>query len=141
MADLTYTGNNSKRIAPVAGVRGGGYFDGDRVGATGGARVRFNAHLATTASVSKDWIDAGGTSFDTTLASLRVDGAFSTRMFLSAFVQYNSTTKQVSSNIRYDFIHHPLSDLYVVYNDTRGTSGLLPPTRSLTVKVTHLLSF
>jgi Domain of unknown function (DUF5916)/Carbohydrate family 9 binding domain-like len=141
LADLTYTGNNSKRIAPVAGVRGGGYFDGDRVGATGGARVRFNAHLATTASVSRDWIDAGGTSFGTTLASLRVDGAFSTRMFLSAFVQYNSTTKQVSSNIRYDFIHHPLSDLYVVYNDTRGTSGLLPPTRSLTVKVTHLLSF
>jgi hypothetical protein len=62
-------------------------------------------------------------------------------MFLSAFVQYNSTTKQISSNIRYDFIHHPLSNLYVVYNDTRGTSGLLPPTRSLTVKVTHLLSF
>jgi hypothetical protein len=140
--DLTYTGNNSKRIAPVVGARGGGYYDGERAGATAGARVRFNAHLATTASVIRDWIDAGGTSFDTTLASLRVDGAFSTRMFLSAFVQYNSTTKQVSSNIRFDFIHHPLSDLYIVYNDTRGVSGLaLPPTRSLTVKMTQLFSF
>jgi len=141
-ADLTYTGNNSKRIAPVLGVRGGGYYDGERTGATGGARVRFNAYLATTASVSRDWVDAGGTAFSTTLASLRIDGSFSTRMFLSAFVQYNSVTKQVSSNIRYDFIHHPLSDLYIVYNDTRGTSGLgLPPTRSLTVKVTQLFSF
>jgi hypothetical protein len=141
-AELTYTGHNSKRIAPVGGVRGGGYFDGDRVGATAGGRVRFSEHLATTASVGHDWIDAGGTSFEATLASLRVDGAFSTRMFLSAFVQYNSTTKQVSSNVRYDFIHHPLSNLYVVYNDTRGTGGLgLPPARSLTVKVTQLFSF
>ena len=92
--------------------------------------------------MSRDEIDAGGTSFDTTLASLRVDGAFSTRMFLSAFVQYNSTTKQVSSNVRYDFIHHPLSNLYVVYNDTRGVDGLsAPPARSLTVKMTQLFSF
>ena len=112
------------------------------MGATGGVRVRYNAHLATTVSVSRDSIDAGGTSFDTTLVSLRIDGSFSTRMFLNAFVQYNSVTKQVSTNIRYDFIHHPLSNLFVVYNDTRGTSGSTqPPTRALIVKFTQLFSF
>lgn len=141
-ADLTYTGNNSKRIAPVAGVRGGGYFDGDRAGATGGVRVRYNAHLATTVSVSRDQIEAGGTSFGTTLVSLRIDGSFSTRMFLNAFVQYNSVTRQVSTNVRYDFIHHPLSNLFVVYNDTRSTAGgAQAPTRALIVKFTQLFSF
>jgi hypothetical protein len=30
-------------------------------------------------------------------------------------------TRQVSTNVRYDFIHHPLSNLFVVYNDTRST--------------------
>ena len=81
-------------------------------------------------------------TFDTTLVSLRVDGSFSTRMFLNAFVQYNSVTKQVLTNVRYDFIHHPLSDLYVVFNETRSTGGgSLPPSRSLVVKLTHLFSF
>jgi len=141
-ADLTYTGNNSRRLAPIVGLRGGGYFDGDRVGATGGARFRYSAKLATTVSVSRDWIDAGGASFDTTLVSLRIDGSFSTRMFLNAFIQYNSVTRQVSSNVRYDFIHHPLSNLFIVYNDTRATSGnTQPPSRALIVKFTRLFSF
>jgi hypothetical protein len=141
-ADLTYTGHNSKRVAPVVGVRTGGYFDGDRTGVTGGVRARFSPRLAATVSVIRDSVTAGGASFGTTLASVRIDGSFSTRMFLNAFVQYNSVTRQVSSNIRYDFIHHPLSNLYVVYNDTRGAiGGLHPAYRSLTVKLTHLVSF
>jgi hypothetical protein len=122
-ADLTYTGHNSKRVAPVAGVRTGGYFDGERSGVTGGVRARFSPKLAATLSVSRDQVRAGGASFGTTLASVRIDGSFSTRMFLNAFFQYNSVTRQLSSNVRYDFIHHPLSDLYIVYNDTRGASG------------------
>ena len=61
-------------------------------------------------------------------------------MFLNAFIQYNSVTHQVLSNIRYDFIHHPLSDIFITYNDTHFTNGLAP-SRQLSVKVTHLLSF
>ncbi len=63
-------------------------------------------------------------------------------MFLNAFVQYNSVTRQVISNVRYDFIHHPLSNLVLVYNETRSTGdNLLPPSRALIVKLTQLFSF
>ena len=67
-------------------------------------------------------------------------------MFLNAFIQYNSVTRQLASNIRYQFIHHPLSDLFLVYNDTRfrdsGPAGLAqPPSRAVILKLTHLLSF
>jgi hypothetical protein len=141
-ASLAYVGSNSRRFAPTGELHAGGFYDGDRVGAGGGLRVRFSRKLATTASVSRDHLDAAGVTFDTTLVSLRIDGSFSTRMFLNAFVQYNSVTKQVLTNVRYDFIHHPLSDLFVVLTDTRATSGgTTPPTRSLAVKYTHLFSF
>ena len=40
-------------------------------------------------------------------------------MFLSSFIQYNNESDQVASNIRFRFIHRPLSDIYVVYNDVR----------------------
>ena len=62
-------------------------------------------------------------------------------MFLNAFVQYNSQSREVVSNVRFDFIHHPLSDLFVVYNETRPTGGGGPVRRAVIVKVTQLLSF
>jgi hypothetical protein len=74
--------------------------------------------------------------------SLRVDGSFSTRMFVNAYIQYNSLTRQVFTNLRYDFIHHPLSDIFIVFNETRSTGGnRTPASRALVLKVTHLLSF
>jgi hypothetical protein len=36
-------------------------------------------------------------------------------------------------------VHRPLSDIFVVVNETRPATG--SPTRSLAVKYTHLLSF
>ena len=144
---LSYAGSNSRRLALNGAYRTGGYYNGDRVGFTLGGRFRFNERLATALSVSRDSIDLpDGASFTTDLMSLRFDTSFSTRMFLNAFVQYNSVTKQLSSNIRYDFIHHPLSDLYVVYNDAHFVDVARPtpaqqPSRALVVKLTHLLSF
>jgi hypothetical protein len=144
---LAYSPTNSRRIAPTAEYRVGEYYNGTRTGFTAGVRVRANANFASTFSFSRDTIDLpNGVSFHTDLASLRLDTSFSTRMFLNAFIQYNSVTHQLLSNIRYDFIHHPLSDIFIVYNDTRFQNVLQPtatqiPSRALILKVTHLLSF
>jgi hypothetical protein len=147
-SELAYDPTNARRVAPTGSVRFGEFYNGDRVGYTAGVRVRASEKLATTFSFSRDTIDLPeGVSFHTDLASLRVDASFSTRMFLNAYIQYNSVTRQWLSNIRFDFIHHPLSDIFIVYNDTRYGDGLSParttqlPTRALILKVTHLLSF
>jgi hypothetical protein len=42
--------------------------------------------------------------------------------------------------VRFDFIHHPLSDLFVVYNETRP-AGSATAVSVRVVKLTHLLSF
>ena len=147
-ATLSYSGSNSRRISLNAAWRTGGFYSGNRDGVTAGIRVRVSEKLATTLSASRDVIElANGVSFSTALASVRVDASFSTRMFVNAFVQYNSVTKQVSSNIRYNFIHHPLSDLYLVINDTRDSGSLMPgatrqpESRAVILKFTHLFSF
>jgi len=144
---VSYVGSNARRLAFNGEYRFGQYYNGTRAGVTAGGRMRVSARLATTLSVSRDVIDLpAGVTFSTTLASLRVDASFSTRMFLNAFIQYNSVTRQLASNIRYQFIHHPLSDLFLVYNDTRfsdsGPLGMAqPPSRAVVLKLTHLLSF
>jgi hypothetical protein len=104
-------------------------------------RVRVNEKVAASATMSRDVLKLAGQSFTSDLLQLRLDASFSTRMFLNAFVQYNGVTRDVSSNVRFDFIHHPLSDLFIVYNETRPAGTRLLPSRSLTVKLTHLLSF
>ncbi len=62
-------------------------------------------------------------------------------MFLSAFLQYNASSDETVTNIRLNFIHSPLSDLFLVYSERRGgeTDGLLE--RRLALKATKLFSF
>ena len=80
-------------------------------------------------------------SFTTNLVGTRFTYAFTPRSFLNAFIQYNADTHQVSSNIRFDLTHHPLSDLYLVYNDRRDTTSGLLLERAFIIKLTNLFNF
>ena len=73
--------------------------------------------------------------------SVRADAAFSPKMFLQGLVQYNTTRETISTNVRYRFIHHPLSDLFLVYNEIRPTEGDDETIRLLSLKLTHLIDF
>ena len=59
--------------------------------------------------------------FKTNLISARANYSFTTTMFLNALVQYNSDARQWSSNVRFNIIHHSLSDFYIVYNERRNS--------------------
>ena len=130
----------SHRLAFNGELRTGEFWNGHRSGFTVGGRFRANVRLATTVNYTRDMVNLPGGSFATNLFSLRVDGSFTTRMFLNAFMQYNSTTREVLSNIRFNVVHHPLSDLYVVYNEGHPTTGA-PVSRSVAVKLTQMFAF
>jgi hypothetical protein len=61
-------------------------------------------------------------------------------MFLSALIQYSSRDGFVASNIRFRWIHSPLSDFYIVYNESRAPRGDVID-RALIAKLTYLFSF
>ena len=61
-----------------------------------------------------------------------------------AFVQYNQATDELITNARFNFIHAPLSDLFLVYAERRTFAGDAVQTlldRGLTLKVTKLVAF
>ena len=58
-------------------------------------------------------VDLPSGDFTTDLVTTRLNYSFSPRMFLNARIQYNSTVKEISSNIRFNFIHKPLSDFFL----------------------------
>jgi hypothetical protein len=59
-------------------------------------------------------------------------------MFLNAFIQYNGETEAWLSNVRFNLIHRPLSDIYIVWNETRHP---VQDQRALLLKYTQLIPF
>jgi hypothetical protein len=80
-------------------------------------------------------------AFTTTLVNLRSGYAFNTNMFLDALVQYRTDVKQFSANIRFNLIHRPLSDLFVVYNGQQYPDRDVTAGRAVIVKYTHMFAF
>jgi len=77
----------------------------------------------------------------TKLETSRVRYAISTRMFIDTLLQYNTDLRQFSANVRFELIHRPLSDLFVVYNEQQLTNQPVPSGRGLIVKYTHMVAF
>ena len=137
----SFSTNQSRKLSGSGNVSWGEFWDGNRQSFGGGLGVTPNYHLAIDLSYSRNDVTLPTGAFTTDLVGMRLVYAFTGRASLNAFVQYNADTHQVSSNIRFNFIHHPLSDLYVVYNDRRDTSLGELVERSLIVKLTNLFDF
>jgi hypothetical protein len=119
----------------------GDFYNGDRKGMTGGLTLKPNYHLAVELNYERNDVRLPNGAFTTDLLRSRVTYAFSPRTVFRSFIQYNADTHQVSSNIRFNWIYRPLSDLFIVYNDTQDTLTGLTRERTFTVKLTKLFSF
>jgi hypothetical protein len=120
---------------------GGGYFQGERRSLGGTVVWRPTAHVALDLGVDHNVIDLTGESFTVDVLSSRIDYAYSTRLLLGAWLQYNDATAEVVSNVRLNFIHSPLSDLFLVYSERRDTDGGTVLDRRFTAKLTKLFAF
>ncbi len=116
----------------------GEFWTGHQRQAGGGLRWRLNAHLAVSTTLSRSVISLPEGGFTGELVGLRADWSLTPRMFLNAFVQYNGETGTWLSNVRFNLIHRPLSDIYVVWNETRAPGAAQ---RALLLKYTHMLTF
>jgi hypothetical protein len=137
-AGLRLESNQSAALSGGLEIRGGEFWTGRQKTGSANVRYRFSAHVAASASLARSVVDLPDGSFTGDLVGLRLDWSFSPRMFLNAFVQYNGEADAWLSNIRFNLIHRPLSDIYVVWNETRSPGDTR---RALMLKYTHLIAF
>jgi hypothetical protein len=104
-------------------------------------RFRPSSRLNTELTLSYDDVDLANGAFTAVVSRLRVGYALSTRAFADAFVQYNSVDHRIATNVRFNFIHRPLSDIFVVFTEDRPTLSNTDSNRVLSIKYTHLLPF
>ncbi len=104
---------------------------------------RFRATGGVTRT-SADLDQPAGAHFTATLLTMRANYSFTTNMFLDALTQYDPEHHLFNANVRFNLIHHPLSDLFVVFNEQRITVPGEPyaaPGRSAIMKFTQMLGF
>ncbi|UCF35300.1 MAG: carbohydrate binding family 9 domain-containing protein [Acidobacteriota bacterium] len=137
---VSYSTDSSRMFSAFAEYRDGDFYDGQR--SSRGFGVDFSPSAKFLAGISWDHgdLEFPNEAYSTELVSSRIDYNFNTRMFVSSLIQYSSRDGFVASNIRFRWIHRPLSDFYLVYNERRTTQGEVLD-RALIAKLTYLFSF
>jgi hypothetical protein len=141
---LLMTSNSSRVISGTATINFGGLWNGTQKTISASVTAQPNEHWRMTVGLqrSSGTLKLPGQSFVSSIATVRTSYSFTTNMFLDALVQYNRDTHQLNSNIRFNFMHHPLSDLYIVLNEQRFTTdGSATPGRGVILKFSQMLPF
>ncbi len=141
--------NDSRMLSGRVSVSGGEFWGGERTGIATGFTLITGPHLTLGAHVDRSNISLPATDgdFTATLLGLNVDGAISRKLFASALVQWDDSSKELQANIRVDWIHTPGSDLFIVLDTGYLTDGDLDPRlerwtrRTGVVKLTWLRTF
>ncbi|MCK4879804.1 MAG: carbohydrate binding family 9 domain-containing protein [Bacteroidales bacterium] len=125
---------------------GGGYFDGYKLSPSIQPKWNIGASVELGGIYRLDLIrfPDRNQALNNHIAGLRALYMFSTKVSLSAFVQYNSAINKVVSNIRFRYNPKEGTDLYLVFNEGRNTMldreiPTLPAydQRNITVKFTY----
>jgi hypothetical protein len=142
---VSYVAGPQHKLAGTLALEHGGYYGGERttVGVSA-SRVSIGHHFALEPTVSLNWLDLPGASTVARLLGARATYAVTPRMFMSAFVQCNSTLRTTATNARLRWEYQPGSELFVVYNEERHTLATelsQLATRALVIKFNRLFRF
>ena len=119
----------------------GSFYNGTRTDAAYFGRIDFGSQFSIEPRLTINWVRLPAGQFRSTLAGTRATFTVTTRMALSALLQYNSSTTTLSSNVRFRWEYRPGSDLFVVYSDGRDALGSrfgALESRTFVVKMTRL---
>jgi hypothetical protein len=133
--------NSAAKVSLNSRFSTGEFYDGDRNAYTIGPSVRLNENLSASVNLQINDIEVSTGAFVSKLVTGRVNYSFTTKMFLNALLQYNSDTRQLSSNVRFNIIHRPLSDVFLVYNERRDERAGDLLDRAIVAKMTYLIAF
>jgi len=138
----SYTSSRARPLSGRMNVGGGEYFGGERISVSANVYGRVGHRWLLEASAQHNVLDLPGQgSVTADVYSGKLDAFFSTRLMTSAFVQYNEAVDQLVTNVRFRWIHAPLSDLFLVLTERRDTANGVVLDRFVTLKFTKLVGF
>ena len=137
-----YNPGQQRVISGSGSLEIGSFYNGNKITAAFRGRASLTPRLALEPNISLNWIDLPQKTFTNTVIGTRTLYSMTPRMFVTALVQYASSTLNLSANVRFRWEYMPGSELFVVYTEGRDTS--IPnvaalQNRGLVVKINKLL--
>jgi hypothetical protein len=136
--------DHSRAISASASITNGGFWDGTQRSQRLAVSIRPSYRLLVDVGMQRNDINLRTPlhEFTTNLVTARTSYSFTTQMYLDSLLQYNTDIRQFNANVRFNLIHRPLSDIFVVYNEQQFTEQPdVTPGRAVIVKYTHMLAF
>ncbi len=141
---LLLNSDQSRRFALNSRLTWGELYNGTQRTVSASVVYRPGYHLRVSLGLQRTEasLDLADGDFVNSIWTMRANYSFTPRMFIDALSQYDPASRQLNANVRFNLLHHPLSDLFVVYNDQRFlTPGAPVAGRSIAVKFTQMLAF
>jgi hypothetical protein len=141
---VSYQFGTQRRASGTIALQRGNFYDGKITSLSlSGGRVVVTNHLSLEPGVTLNRIYLPAGNVKQNLLRSRADYAFTSRMFASGLVQYSTSDKIFSSNLRFRWEYRPGSEVFVVWTDERDTrtGGTGLRNRALALKVTRLFRF
>jgi hypothetical protein len=150
-AQVSYALGAQRPVSGTLSLQAGSFYNGTltAVGYSA-ARVSVMKQFSFEPTISVNRVEAPGSTVTTRLFRTRIDYGFTPLMFASGLLQYTSTDRAFSSNLRFRWEYRPGSELFIVYTDERDQTDprfALPTqviglkNRAFVVKVNRLLRF
>ncbi len=120
---LEASSNTRKPVNAVLKFKTGGYYVGTKseVGLDLAFRIqpRWSNSISWT-HVDLNMLDSGRQQLD--LIGFKTEYSFTTLLYSTAYLQYNTLTESMNINLRFQYRYRPMSDLFVVYSQNYFTA-------------------
>jgi hypothetical protein len=133
--------DESRKVSGYIFMSYGDYFDGNRSSYSASLKLRPSKHIVFVPGFTREEVDLPQGSFDASLLTSTIEYTITTKAFMNALLQWDDEFQEISTNIRFNYEYDPGSDIYLVYNETRSTSGSGLKEQAIVLKITKLWSF
>lgn len=138
-----YNSDFRKKLSYVIKLTSGGFYNGTYNGISTTITVRKQPHLNLFLQAEIDKLNFPNPYGNNALLliSPKVEINFTTNLFWTTFLQYNTQANNFNINSRFQFRFKPMSDIYVVYTDNYFTAPfLVNRNKAFVVKLNYWLN-
>lgn len=142
--DALYRLGTQRRFAGDLRVARGAFYSGTRTEVSYSGRIEVTPRLSLEPRIAITDAALPEGDFVTKLLTTRATYTLTPRTFVSALMQYNSSTNAVTTNVRFRWEYRPGSDLFIVFTEGRTTEPVALQSlqqRGFVVKYTRLFRY
>lgn len=138
----SFQSDRRKLFSHFTQIISGGFYNGNLRQISGNLSYRYRqyATIGINYNINSINLEEGFDDATIYLVGTRLDITFTTKLFWTTFVQYNSQFDNININSRFQWRYNPVSDFFLVYTDNYFPTTFQSKNRAIVAKLTYWLN-